>query len=231
MKRLILAIGLVLAVEPAFAQMNGVAATNGPPSIGPGNTGYNPYPNNVGSPMPYNPGFGGVYPGGYPMGYPVGGLGTYSGIPGQPFYYPAPVPVGGANFNFRLGGMNATLWHAPSGYYYPFRPGVVMNPTYFPLGSRIIFMNPTSNTPPEAKLPPLSVQFSDTLKFLEDAKKDKKISDVDYTRLRQRTIDIQRKERSYRIAQGGALDTDLENEIRRDLDNLANEIAERVKQD
>ena len=92
-----------------------------------------------------------------------------------------------------------------------------------------IFIAPNSQEPPVAKQPPVSVQFTDTFKFLDDARKDQKLSDNDYESLKRRATDIQKKERSYRIAQGGVLDTDVENEIRRDLDNLANEIASRVK--
>lgn len=145
---------------------------------------------------------------------------------GVPGYINAPVPIGGGNFSFRLGNMNCNLWKAPSGYYYPYSRG------FGGLGLgyvNTIFVAPNSQEPPVAKQPPVSVQFTDTFKFLDDARKDQKLSDNDYESLKRRATDIQKKERSYRIAQGGVLDTDVENEIRRDLDNLANEIASRVK--
>ncbi len=149
---------------------------------------------------------------------------AFGGAPyGVPGYIPAPVPCGGGNVSFRLGGINAQFWRAPSGYYYPF------NSFYNPFQVNTIYIDPSSQEPPVAKSPPLSVQFSDTYKFLDDVKKDQKISDSDYERLKRRATDIQSKERSLRIAQGGSLDNDYQTEIRRDLDNLANEIIGRVK--
>ncbi len=189
----------------------------------------------------YYPGaYPGSYPGVYPGVYPGMGTGLLpSAIPGtntgmygtiNPMFagnIGAPVPMGGANFSFRLGNVNCNMWRAPSGYYYPYYPGF----SGFGQGLvNTIYVAPNSQEQPVAKQPPVSVQFSDTFKFLEDAKKDSKISDADYTHLKRRATDIQNKERSYRIAQGGTLDSDYENEIRRDLDNLSNEIAQRVKQ-
>lgn len=156
-----------------------------------------------------------------PTGYTVNpAFGAPYGVPG---YIAAPVPVGGSNFSFRMGNVNANFWRAPSGYYYPF------NSFYNPFQINTIYVDPSSQEPPIAKAPPLSVQFSDTFKFLDDVKKDQKISDADYERLKRRTTDIQNKERSLRIAQGGSLDPEYQSEIRRDMDTLANEIIGRVK--
>lgn len=91
---------------------------------------------------------------------------AFGGAPyGVPGYIPAPVPCGGGNVSFRLGGINAQFWRAPSGYYYPF------NNFYNPLQVNTIYIDPSSQEPPVAKSPPLSVQFSDTYKFLDDVKK------------------------------------------------------------
>lgn len=191
-------------------------------------------------PGAYPGSYPGAYPGVYPGVYPGMGTGLLpSAIPGtntgmygtiNPMFagnIGAPVPMGGANFSFRLGNVNCNMWRAPSGYYYPYYPGF----SGFGQGLvNTIYVAPNSQEQPVAKQPPVSVQFSDTFKFLEDAKKDSKISDGDYEHLKRRATDIQKKERSYRIAQGGTLDSDYENEIRRDLDNLSNEIAQRVKQ-
>jgi len=186
--------------------------------------------NNIGvTGFPYNPNQinpyaanGNAVPQYAPTGFimnPAFGAVPY-GVPG---YIPAPIPCGGSNVSFRLGGVNAQFWRAPSGYYYPF------NNFYNPLQVNTIYIAPGSLEAPVAKAPPLSVQFSDTFKFLDDVKKDQKVSDADYERLKRRATDIQNKERSLSIAQGGSLDSDYQAEIRRDLDNLSNEIISRVK--
>lgn len=199
-----------------------------------------------GGAVPTNSG-GFAPPPGFPGGVQVGGgygFGTiqppaFPGIVtpvnpifGAPYgtagYLPNPIPMGGGNVNFKIGGVNLNMWQAPSGYYYPYCPGRCAG---YAGGGYIntIYIAPNTQDPPVAKQPPLSVQFSDTLKFLEDALKDSKLSQSDYDRLLRRTKDIQKKERSYRIAQGGVLDSEVEAEVRRDMDNLTNEITNRVK--
>lgn len=197
-----------------------------------------------GGPVPSNSG-GFAPPSWAPGGVMIGGSGNGSignpvtpiyGLPINPIfgapngtagYLPNPIPIGGGNVNFKIGGANINMWQAPSGYYYPY----CFN-RYGGFGTgyiNTIYIPPNTTEPPVAKQPPLSVQFSDTLKFLEDALKDNKISQSDYDRLLRRTKDIQKKERSYRISQGGILDSDVEAECRRDMDNLTNEITNRIK--
>lgn len=195
-------------------------------------------PSNSGgfAPPPSAPG-GVMVGGGYGLGglarpyYPVT-IAPVNPIFGAPYgtagYLPNPIPLGGGNFNFKIGGLNLNMWQAPSGYYYPYCPGRCAG---YAGGGYVntIYIPPNTQEPPVAKQPPLSVQFSDTLKFLEDALKDSKLSQSDYDRLLRRTKDIQKKERSYRIAQGGVLDSEVEAEVRRDMDNLTNEITNRIK--
>lgn len=218
------------APAPAQWQTGQPSAPSLPLGVAPPGANYAPgLMNPVTSPYPGQNGLGYIPSatlGGIsnPYPYPVNPM--FNCPYGVPGYINAPVPIGGGNFSFRLGNMNCNLWKAPSGYYYPYSHG------FGGLGLgyvNTIFIAPNSQEPPVAKQPPVSVQFTDTFKFLDDARKDQKLSDNDYESLKRRATDIQKKERSYRIAQGGVLDTDVENEIRRDLDNLANEIASRVK--
>ncbi|CAN5618245.1 hypothetical protein BH11CYA1_BH11CYA1_18560 [soil metagenome] len=164
-------------------------------------------------------------------GYRYGASGAFLNPYGQPVYLNPLVPyvwpsarpqfTGGAAFTSRIGNFNCNFWRGNSGYYYPFLSN---NFLYAP----IMYIDNSSSTP-QAKLPPPAIQLTDTLKYLEDSMKDKKVSDAQYKHLRQRALDLQRKERSMRIAQGGELDADSEAEIRRDLDGLAKETSEHVK--
>lgn len=164
-------------------------------------------------------------------GYRYGANGTFLNSFGQPvllnpivpYVWPANRPqfTGGAAFTCRIGNVNCNFWRGNSGYYYPFLSNSFL---YAP----IIFIDSSASTP-LAKLPPPAIQLTDTLKYLDDSFKDKKVVDAHYKHLKQRAIDLQRKERSMRIAQGGELDADSESEIRRDLEGLAKEMSEHVK--
>lgn len=164
-------------------------------------------------------------------GYRYGPNGAYLNPYGQqvflnplvPYVWPASRPqyTGGAAFTCRIGNFNCNFWKGSSGYYYPFLSNSFL---YAP----IIFVDSSASTP-QAKLPPPAIHLTDTLKYLDDSSKDKKVAESHYKHLKQRAIDLQRKERSMRIAQGGELDAESEAEIRRDLDGLAKEISAHVK--
>lgn len=164
-------------------------------------------------------------------GYRYGMNGAYLNPYGQqvflnplvPYVWPGSRPqyTGDAAFTCRVGNFNCNFWRGSSGYYYPFLSNSFL---YAP----IIFVGSSGSTP-QAKLPPPAIQLADTLKYLDDSNKDKKVAEIHYKHLKQRAIDLQRKERSMRIAQGGELDADSEAEIRRDLDGLAKEMSAHVK--
>lgn len=138
----------------------------------------------------------------------------------------APRALGGSYYQIPSGQSMLPMWHAPSGYYYPwaFRP---RNFGYaYPLPILVI-----QNQNPEPALPPLSVVFSDMTKYLEENKKDKKISEYDYTGMIRRVKDLQSKERTLRIAAGGTLDPADEAQIRRDLDQVGSELSWRVSRE
>ncbi len=206
-----------------------------------GNPGYSNYPNGAYQNNGYQ--YGGyqqsvnqptvLQTGNYMIGggYRYGPNGAFLSPYGQPivlnplvpYIWPASRPqfTGGAAFTCRIGNFNCNFWKGNSGYYYPFLSNSFL---YAP----IIFIDPSASTP-QAKLPPPAIQLTDILKYLDDSMKDKKVADAHYKHLKQRAIDLQRKERSMRIAQGGELDADSEAEIRRDLDGLAKEMSEHVK--
>jgi len=138
----------------------------------------------------------------------------------------APRAIGGSYYQVPSGQSMLPMWHAPSGYYYPwaFRP---RNFVYaYPLPILVI-----QNQNPEPALPPLSVVFSDMTKYLDENKKDKKISEYDYTGMIRRVKDLQSKERTLRIAAGGTLDPADEAQIRRDLDLVGSELSWRVSRE
>ncbi|MBS2006279.1 MAG: hypothetical protein JST01_04525 [Cyanobacteria bacterium SZAS TMP-1] len=199
-------------------------------------TGWGPNPNTYsgsGVMGGFNPGFGlGVQSMPMPYGMPYGdsrmpsALGTLNGRPVvYPFGVPniAPVPVGNGIYSFSGGGISANMWQGPSGYYYPW---ATRNPIY----SQIIYVDQSGPSPQTvAQLPPLSMQFSDMSQYLDDAKKNKKISDPDYNSLKLRLKDIQSKERSYRIQGGGQLSGDVEAEIRQNLTDFSREMTNRIQ--
>lgn len=88
-------------------------------------------------------------------------------------------------------------------------------------------INSGSSSPQPAQ-PPLSTIFSDTLKYLDEQKAAGKISEADFTHLKQRCLDLLSKERSLRY-ETGSLDATQEASIRSDVDALGAEIAQRVK--
>ncbi len=236
MKRIILAlVAIGFTLTPAMAQKSYGSS----PFVGTGPNGSNLVPS-----YGYGGGFGGGYSGygnpyaGSPYGSnplynPAGGYGynpwvnrygspyAYNGTPINSFG--APVSVGNGFFNLSSNGRNFNFWKAPSGYYYPWTAGYGSNYT-----APIVIINSGSSAPQPTQ-PPLSTIFQDTLKYLDDQKAAGKISDADFTHLKQRALDLLSKERSLRNAAGGTLDQSQEQSIRGDVDSLGGEIAQRVK--
>jgi|GEM_PF-736220 len=134
----------------------------------------------------------------------------------------------------RVNGGNIYYWRGSAGYYYPWLNGggivTYISPGGVPItiGAPIIFWG-GGGSEPISQLPPPAIQLADAAKFLEDSFKDKKVLEARYKHLKQRTSDLQKKERSLRIAQGGELDKDGEAEIRHDLESLTKEMNASVK--
>lgn len=239
MKRIILALAVFgYALAPAMAQKsygtnpyvgNGPGGSNIVPGYGFGGGGFNTFGGYGGYGNPYA---GSPY-GSNPLYNPAGGYGynpwvnrygspyAYNGVPISSFG--APVSVGNGFFNLSSNGRNFNFWKAPSGYYYPWTAGYGSSYT-----APIVILNNGSSAPQPSQ-PPLSTIFSDTLKYLDDQKAAGKISDADFTHLKQRALDLLSKERSLRNAAGGTLDQSQEQSIRGDVDSLGGEIAQRVK--
>lgn len=178
----------------------------------------NPYMNPYGIPYgvnPYNPYGGGLVPN--------SGLGVYNPYAG----YPAmgmPVPINGGYFGINIGNARLNVWKAPSGYYYPWLP----RPAGFGYAPPIVVINQGAQNPTPAQ-PPLTTIFGDMNKFLDDAKAKGKINDSDYNHLKLRASDLQKKERSLAMGNGGTLDPNAEEQLRKDVDKLGEEVAYRVK--
>jgi hypothetical protein len=66
-------------------------------------------------------------------------------------------------------------------------------------------------------------------KSLDDAKSKGKISEADYNHLKLRASDLQKKERSLATGNGGTLEQNAEEQLRKDVDKLGEEVAYRVK--
>jgi len=222
---ILIAAAIVCAPSVLAQSFNGAGRMN--PSSP---TGWSPNPNGFGG---INTGFGlGVQNRNVPYGMPFGdsrfpaAIGTLNGRQVvYPFGVPniAPVAVGNGAFSFTGGGVTATMWRGPSGYYYPW---CGRNPIY----NQIIYVDQSgTNSETVAQLPPLSMQFTDMNQYLDDSLKNKKISDNDYKSLKQRLKDIQAKERSFRIQGSGSLTSDIEAEIRQNLTDFGREMTNRVQ--
>lgn len=153
--------------------------------------------------------------------------GTYNLTPGLGVSLPSfglPQALGGSYFGINTGGTSFRVWQAPSGYYYPWCGA-------YSLGYQapIIYVAPGSSSPTPAQ-PPLSTIFSDLDKFLEESRQKDKLNIIDYNHLKLRARDLQSKERSLRIGGGGSLDPGVEADLRKDIDQLSQEVARRVRQ-
>lgn len=222
-------VGLASAQVPTFGQgvRLGIGQQRGtyvtpyanPYGVNPyGVNPYNPYNVNPYNPYnvnPYNPYNAGLVPS---AGY---GVNPYAGYPAMGM----PVPINGGYFGINIGNSRLNVWKAPSGYYYPWLP----RPAGFGYQAPIVIINQGQQNPTPAQ-PPLTTIFSDMNKFLDDAKSKGNISEADYNHLKLRASDLQKKERSLAIANGGSLEQNAEELLRKDVDKLGEEVAYRVKQ-
>ncbi len=208
---------------PCLAQIysNGLTPRqySGPASVNPSGYGanpyFNPYGNAYGNPYGVNPYYGGglVPSSGY-------GINPYGGYPAMGM----PVPINGGNFGINIGNTRLNVWKAPSGYYYPWLP----RPAGFAYQPPIVIINQGAQNPTPAQ-PALTTIFGDMNKFLDDAKSKGKISEADFNHLKLRASDLQKKERSLAHANGGTLVPNAEEQLRKDVDKLGEEVAYRVK--
>ncbi len=212
----IIAIGCTLTMAlPAVAQTAGqvgsssVIAPSGTPSGTPANAGatgissgiYNPYQTSTGF---YNPAQGYI-------NYPSFGT---------------PVNTGGSFYRIPSGNTQLPMWRAPSGYYYPWCPRP--NGFVYAYPMPVLIIDNRQATSPAPALPPVSTMMTDMEKYLEDSKKDGKITERDYTNMLRRVKDLKSKERTMRIAAGGSLDPGDETQLRTDLDQVGSELTWRL---
>jgi hypothetical protein len=151
---------------------------------------------------------------------------AYGGAPVYPFGNPYinPIARGNGFYGFNGGGVSVNnMWRAPSGYYYPwYGVGGGFNQT--------VYVDTTGGqNQTVAKDPPLSSMFTDMGAYLDDSKKNNKVSENDYQSLKRRLTDIHSKERSLRIAGGGQIAEGDESEIRQNLNDFSREMVERIK--
>jgi hypothetical protein len=221
MKRILLSIACgLLTVQPALAQRSfpGYASPVSPYGGNP----YSPYgtvtsPYGVAPYNPYNP---------YNPRVPYGTQGfnnlqTYaSNGAAVPNNWGMPQALGNGFYGIVGGANTYNMWRAPSGYYYPwvYSNGVVYAPT----------IN-VANGLAQASQPPLSTQFTDMLKYLDEQKEKGKLTDGDYNHLKQRALDLLSKERDLRAQSNGSIDAEAERQIQSDVDGLGAEMARRVK--
>lgn len=132
------------------------------------------------------------------------------------------IPQSLPNGYFGFNGIGVNFWRAPSGYYYPWCGGG------FAPSTTILYV-PTSGGQATQAQPPISTIVGDLVSFLDDSKTKGRMSEADYTHLRQRALDLQSKQRNLVVQGGGALDPQDEQIIRRDLDQVQQEALERLR--
>lgn len=219
MKRIIVALTLCsFSIVPATAQGRSYIMPNGVPY------GANPYVNPYTNPY-VNP-YANPYVNPYGTTYPYGTVPAI-GAPGArttvyPSYgYGIPQPIGGNFFGISTGGTTYNMWKAPSGYYYPwYNGGVQMS------SAPIVIVQNGATQPSE---PPLSTQFTDMFKYLDEQKEKGKLSEGDYKHLKRRALDLMSKERDLRAEGDGSLEAGEEKLIRADISSLGGEIARSVQ--
>lgn len=211
--RVIMTLGCALTmVLPAVAQSGSVSGGSGgvlpvaqPATTGAsptGSSGYvNPYQTNSGF---FNPTQGNI-------NYPTFG---------------APVNINGSFYRVPSGNTQLPMWRAPSGYYYPWCPRPSGFSYAYPMP--VLIIENRQSTSPAPALPPISTMMADMEKYLDDSKKDGKITDRDYTNMVRRVKDLKSKERTMRIAGSGSLDPGDETQIRNDLDQVGSELTWRL---
>jgi len=208
--------------------------------------GYNQYGQYVGSPttnpnimpsqginpnvMPYQSGYTNSPQGRYTSGYYYGQY-PYANQPGYGYYgtnpyfssFPAlgaPVPVNGGLFRFNVGGFSGSYWKAPSGYYYPWGAGAI----YATPPPVIVVQEGNS----QVAQPAVADMLKDMGSYVEDQNTKKKFKSDDYQHLARRVRDLQNKESMMRSRNGGILDPNDEDTLRKDCAMLSGDISRRV---
>lgn len=244
----------IIMMQPVLAASNNVLIAAGPAAGGTasavitpqGRSGYSYNYNGI----PNCPGYGSVpYYGGYPYGNPYSqNYPAYGGYPyynpyNNPYYYNpyrptylgryniggviqpvfgAPQVIDGNWYGVGIGGTNYPFWRAPSGFYYPWANGISYS------GSPILVVPPSGGGPLQTQ-PPVSTVISDLNNYLDEAKDGGKISADHYQDFRQKTKYLLSKQQSMAEGNGGVLDPDQEEELRKEIERLSNEVVYRVK--
>lgn len=169
-----------------------------------------------------NFGFNTMRPGNMPY-VPYGGYGYNNGF-NSPYAvspFGAPVaygPAGQGFYTINYGGRPSRFWQSPNGYYYPWVNGY---------NSPIVYI-PQAGQNPQPTAPPISTICTDLLSYLEQQKEKGNVSQDAYEHLKRRAMDIRNKERDLRIAGSGAVDSQDEVQMRRDLEGLGAEVAKSI---
>jgi hypothetical protein len=229
-RRIAFSILLVVSFPSVFAASPNIQVGGGgyqpnyqaPVYVAPGYPAYRSAPGVYNNPYYSSPYPAGVYR------TPYGTTPVYGApyVPATPYGYSnlaggVPTPIGGNLFGITYGNGNLKFWRAPSGYYYPWVGGY--NYSAYP-----ILITPPGAASSAPAAPPISTVVSDLNGYLDDAKKNGKISQGDFMSLKRRGSDLLSKEKSLAYEQGG-LDADQEADIRRDVEELSGEVARRVQ--
>lgn len=136
--------------------------------------------------------------------------------------YGMPVPVGGSNFRFNVGGFNGSYWRSPSGYYYPWGPGYGYGNVVPP----VVVVQQGASAPAQ---PSINEMMKDMGTYIQDQNKAGKFNPDDYAHLNRRLNDLKVKQSMYASRNGGTLDSLDEETLRKDLSMLSGDIGRRVK--
>lgn len=149
------------------------------------------------------------------------GYGYYGASGVAPVYpaYGAPVPVNGGLFRFNVGGFSGSYWKAPSGYYYPWGAGAYLAP------APVIVVEQGVSQPAQ---PPVPDMLRDMSSYIEDQNSKKKFKPEDYQHLSRRVKDLLSLESTMRTRNGGTLDANDDEKMRRDTAALSGDISRRV---
>jgi hypothetical protein len=169
-----------------------------------------------GSGYAQNFGYNTMRPGNMPV-VPYYGNYAYGPQYATPFGVPQPYGVGGGLYTINYGGRSVRYWQSPNGYYYPWLTG----------NAPIVYA-PTAGQAAQATAPPISTICSDLITYLDQQKEKGNISQDVYEHLKRRALDIRNKERDLRISGAGAVDSQDEAYMRRDLEGLGSEVAKSV---
>jgi hypothetical protein len=163
-----------------------------------------------------NPYYGNGYGGGYGAGY-----GSGLGYSGYAPVYRAPVVMPGAPSYYRIGPLNAQYWRSPSGYYYPWGVPILGGG----VANQIYYVNQGQT---QQQSPPVYAMLNDMRQFLDEMKRNGRLTEADYLHLFHRVQDLQGKYDHF-MAMNGTIDPADEDSVRRDAGLLGSEISQRVK--